>query len=254
MLFFDKESPFRKLPTALVPEQRVWLDAIRGSCEMAELTYQRLRHVLAQLINEQGTRKDGDGLPFHVAMSDAWTFVDVINRLRIILIHQPRSMRPTSEDKDQPKPEKVGPSFKDKRNAFLAELDGLEDIRNAVQHLDGEIDSLAQEGIAVWGSLTWYVPIQDHADRLQCKVYGLTPGPLTTGQNVLWDHPQGETIERPLGRIRLHAHRKTLNLSKLRRLMESPIRYLEEILRPQFAGRPTSGADFMTGLPVNFTK
>jgi len=243
VLFFQAASPFRITPLDLPPEQRVWIDAVRGSCEILHLAYAQLSDGLIHV-----TKNPTDNiLAMHASTADAWTFVDAVNRLRVLLNRVPRSFEFNSEA--QPDGHR---DFKNLRNAFFAELGGVEAVRNEVQHLDEKIDKLAASGEPVWGYVTWiyveYAAVQKKPIFQKCA---LRPGPPVPGAMAIKNH-QMTAVYLPVDYVELHAHGQTINLSKIRRAVESPTRFLEKHLAARFGDRGKGGADVLMIADVEF--
>lgn len=236
VLFFEPKSPFRILPPDLPPEQRVWIDAVRGSCDILNLSYRQLCEGLAHV-----TKNPLDSMAVVPASTaDAWSFVDAVNRLRILLNRVPRSFEFNSAAFPEGHRE-----LKNLRNAFFAVLNGVEAIRNEVQHLDEKIEKLASSGLPVWGYITWtyseYDPIQAKPFIQKCV---LRPGPVVTEAMALKNHVITK-LELPVDYVELHAHGQTINLSQIRRFVESPVRFLERLLAARFGDRGKGGADVL---------
>jgi hypothetical protein len=68
-----------------------------------------------------------------VASLDAWALVDTLNRLRVLITRLPglRSKSPGAQ-------------------VIVRALKPVEDLRNAVQHMDGEIGPLSATNLPLW--------------------------------------------------------------------------------------------------------
>ena len=173
------------LRSALPRRQVLYLDAIEESVDMAGLAYSRLQRSILALAPGPG---GGTAI-----VLDAWSLVDVLNRLRVMIEFMPGLKKSSAGVK-----------------SLLVSLAPVEDLRNAVQHLYGEADRIADTGQPIWGSLSWAIPQPDNT----VKVGMWMPG--TIGRVSLpVVNPVGRKIELPVGLIELTAAGKSVSLSEM---------------------------------------
>jgi hypothetical protein len=184
-VIINKDSPLRRIPTALERRQALFVEGIRYSIDMAEVAYNRLRATLIVM----GSMKTPDAEnPDHIsAMLDAWSIVDSLNRLRRLVENLPGS-----------KGKMKSPVYR----LFLAATEKIPELRNTVQHLDTAI----QEGTddlnwAVWGSLSWGMIDPEKNQVVTCMfLAGIAMGsrPMVNPINrKLWHLPvDSVTVER----------------------------------------------------------
>jgi hypothetical protein len=184
----------------------LFLDAIEESFEMVELAYSRLQESLAVFSSQSSQFSAAAEVarlsPTEMSrlnstiLLDAWSHVDVLNRLRVLVDSMPglRKSRPAVQ-------------------SCLRSLGPIEDLRNAVQHLYGEVDKIADTGHPIWGSLSWARPPGKPGEQLQVNVF--IPGTLARVKGVPAVNPVGLQCEVPVGLIQLTAAAKTISLSKM---------------------------------------
>jgi hypothetical protein len=194
------------------------------------------------------TKNPTDNLvAMHASTADAWTFVDAVNRLRILLNRVPRSFEFNSQAQPDGHRE-----FKNLRSAFFAELSGVEAVRNEVQHLDEKIDKLASSGEPVWGYVTWiYIEYDAFKKKPLFQKCALRPGPPVPGAMALKNHSM-TAVYLPVDYVELHAHGQSINLSKVRRAVEPPVRFLEKHLAARFGNSGQGGADVLLIADVEY--
>ena len=88
-MILGPESILRRVPSALNRVQSLYIQGIRLSIEMADLAHQRL---IQTLLDASEERQSGDKaeVPTALAMSDAWSIVDYVHRLRGLVRHLPQ--------------------------------------------------------------------------------------------------------------------------------------------------------------------
>ena len=227
-MILDKDSPLRRLPHLADPREALLVDGIRYAIEMADLVYSRLRSSahsisLARLRDEQplaGT--------FASIFLDAWSVIDSVNRLRLLL----------------------GSSLLRKRaevRGFLAATRAIEDLRHAVQHLDERLEGLAQQHQPAWGSVAWMFgrDLSDH--RAWCHV--MVAGTTRPEHEHLFLAPAGE-IRFPVDRLTLTAHGLTVSLTQTMERVERLARTLENDIRKQAGELPPAGSDLWLSMEV----
>lgn len=240
------ESPFRRMPVDMPRRQILYLDAIRLSAEMAGAAFDRLHDLLMKITAERDAQLTGSGehpgraqahnaVP---ALLDAYSIIDAIHRFRELL--------------------RVTPGLK--HNApfelFMRQTKDIRELRHIVQHLNREVDRIAQEGWAALGTLTWLGPstVPDGPP----SSYILQAGTFYAGQ---WTHgpmidtysslPKGEIAD-----IAILTAELRVNLSTIMNNLRSITRSLEGTLQEFAADKERFGSDVLLTFvltPVNET-
>lgn len=145
-----QDSRLMRMSRTLHPNTVVRFDAIRFGIEMAWLSYNRLRDVIPDLTVAMCQQCKMDPIvptPEPVRMyqmfTDAWAFVDNIERLRKLI--DSKSLAKRQEIKD-----------------FLALTEEIYVVRNFVQHLDEQIHPVQLHNAVVLGSITWAIQHRHH--------------------------------------------------------------------------------------------
>lgn len=216
----ENNSPFRKLPAELDIRQRLVFDGIRYSVEMADLAYMRLRKCLVK-VSESNKLSEAPDFVVAAALSDAWTIVDTMHRLRGLLKLFPDS------------------SSSELVAEFLSASESIRDLRNSVQHLHARFDKLVKDRLPTWGWITWVTMTEES----HCHVHALVPGSLDRLSGLGIENPGGKEVTAPIDLISLKAHGYVVSLSALHNEVRALVQNLEIILRDQFDGHRTLGAD-----------
>lgn len=206
-------SPFRRIPFHLDPHQGLFLGGIRWTAEMMELQYKRLLSALDQVTT---VSKLGDeGLE---ALADAWALVDSTYRFRELIQQLP------------------GLKSSPDRELFVRKTAAFEKLRNSIQHLRNEISALAQNGQAVWGTLSWLVLQDTEAKAIwSCA---LQAGGRLDGRSTI-PFPVGGLVQARIDKITLTHNRTEADLSDAYRRAATLLHGLERSLEsvPEFQGR-----------------
>lgn len=224
-MIIGEDSPLRRLPAALDRKQVLFLDGIRYSVNMADLAYSRLQQTLYRLAMSQ---QDYDGFDLDVlsAVQDAWSIVDSLHRLRGLLRQTPRFKQKSPD-----------------MRVFMQHTEKVEDLRNAVQHLNHEIDKLVGANQTVWGSLSWFAIASPSSTSGQIGL--LVAGTVFTSEG----HPMVNPVEKQLHSlvdlVTLTAYGHSLDLSNAMRHVERRIKSLEDQLKDQFAGLPVAYGELL---------
>lgn len=221
-----KESPLRRLPSQLERRQRIVLDGIRLSVEMAELALGRLCGTLLDI----DPKKTAGGLPgFAGPFIDAWSVIDAVNRLRSLVLMIPGT-------KDHP----------DVRG-FLEATDTVRELRNDVQHLNARVDGLASQKLPAWGVISWVTLHDDTPVRARSHV--LVAGSVATSSHYL-ENPVGQQIRSPIDLVKLNAHGRSIDLGRTLSSVAGLVELLERQLKEQFGDLPSSGSDLYAAIDV----
>jgi hypothetical protein len=191
-------------PEFLPRRQVLYLDAIEESFRMVTLAYRRLQASLleygrlheSRAADSESAAPDATSQLNSAILLDAWSVVDVLNRLRVMV----RSM---------PGVKKASPGVE----SFVRSLEPVEILRNAVQHLYGEVDKIADTGHPIWGSLSWAVPPAEPGGQLKAGMF--LPGTLAKVKGIPIVNPVGRKIEIPVGLIEMTAAGVTVSLSEM---------------------------------------
>lgn len=228
-------SPFRRIPVDVPRRQILYLDALRLSAEIADTAFDRLHKLLAGISEERHAHRSGSddekrsaqsqyAVP---AMLDAYSFIDSVHRFRELL--------------------QVTPGLK--HNApfelFIRRTNDVRELRHIVQHLNREVDRIANEGWAALGTLTWLGPSpvpESPASAYILQAGTFYAGQLTHGPMIdTWSSlPKGEIADISLLTAGLRVNLSTVigNLRSITRSLEAP---LEEFA----AGKERFGSDVL---------
>ena len=220
-----------------VPRRQVlYLDAIEESFRMASLSYERLQESLLGWMSLRDPAKTSLPRPSDemsrlnsAILLDAWSLVDVLNRLRVMV-------------ESMPGLKKSSPGVK----SLLQSLGPIEELRNAVQHLYGEVHTIADSGHPIWGSLSWATPPVKPGDALKAAAF--IPGTLAPVKGIPVVNPVGRTCEYPVGLIELTAAGKTVSLSDM---VAAVLRFadrLELAAKAAFVDPPEEGSGIVFNL------
>jgi hypothetical protein len=182
-VWLDDRSPLRALPLNLDRRQLLLLDGIGMSIDMAVLAYRQLQAALHEHMRRNGPTTDR--LTTVHAVMDAWTVIDATNRLRVLVQKLTRHGL------------KRGSAI----HSFLRSVEPVLPLRNAVQHLDGQIEQMIGGGQPVWGSLSWANVESPDAPSFQVGL--LMPGPIVPPYELPVVNPLGRHVEIPIGLVTL---------------------------------------------------
>lgn len=156
------ESPLRRVPVELDRRTILFLDGIRYSFHIFDLTCNRLTESLRTLSGKQPSELIADRIS--AAIADAWTLIDVTHRLRELLSQAPRLKKNLPE-----------------LQAFLRSTEAVEGLRHFNQHFRTEIDKFSSVGAPLWGSLSW---VYTDIDSGENSCYIVAPGTFFEGAAV----------------------------------------------------------------------
>ncbi len=134
----ESDSPLRSLPRNLPPRQVLFLDAIRLSAQMANISYRELSDIAQDLMERGEGRNIGDASSR--AITHAYSFVDAANRLREV-VPQMRGLKHNSE-----------------YELFIRGTRDIKNLRKVVQHLNQELRNITNRRTASMGTITWLGP------------------------------------------------------------------------------------------------
>ena len=177
------DSPLRALPLHLDRSQMLVLDGITTSIDMTTVAYRQLQTAL--LDHGEATDPTGRRVATVFAVMSAWTIVDAVHRLGVLV---PRL-------RNLPRRPAV--------RAFLKVAEQVEPLRHAVQHLGGEIPRLLSDGRPIWGAIAWVHVASPDADQWTSNL--LMPGTLGPKFKLPVVNAAGRTMEVPIGLVTLTA-------------------------------------------------
>jgi len=177
--------------------QELFFDGIETYLAMAQMCYLRLRVAVEQYSK---TAQSGGNADFQkLIILDAWSFVDIVHRLRILVSQAP------------------GLKKNDVIKSFLDMAEQVEPLRHFVQHLGSEIPKAGNTGMPIWGSLSWiYVSPESHIKK-QVSVMAIIPGRLAKSKGHPIVNPAGKKILLPVDHICLSASSTTINITVISR-------------------------------------
>jgi hypothetical protein len=195
---------------------------------MTTLAYERLQESLTDWMSSRPTKASLASATAErsrlnsLILLDAWSLVDVLNRLRVMV-------------ESMPGLKKSSPGVR----SLLQSLGPIEELRNAVQHLSGEVRTIADTGHPIWGSLSWAKPPTKPGEGIQAAA--LVPGTLAKVKGIPIVNPVGRKCEYPVGLIELTAAGNTVSLSDM---VAAVVRFevrLVRAARAAFAEPPEEG-------------
>ena len=219
----DPASPLHRLPAGLHRRQKLMLDGIAISIDMATMSYPRLQNSL--LAYSRGVAQDQPPPPAlgALVMMDAWMIIDAVNRLRA-LVEATRGL-------------KRGPAV----ISFYRSVEDVETLRNAVQHLIGEVEELEKNGRPLWGSLSW--SYRESPDAKTGDILLVVPGTIAPTEDLPMVNPLGKEVEIPIGLATLTAAEVTVCLSDVLQAVMHFAERLERAAATAFAALPADAAD-----------
>jgi len=218
-VIIDKDSPLRRFPASSENKQTLFFDGIRYSIEMAALAYARLQQSLYSLTLSCTNSSSDLPIDFTSAMLDAWSIVDSVHRLRI-LINKTPGMK------------KQAPGFQifDRGTAPIKDLVG--------------------QNIPVWGTLSWFTILDpEHKSGFTCTIVA---GTVFQSMDGLLVNPLGKEINVPIDLITLTANNSSICLSDVMRHVERLTRSMESGLREQLKDLPPAQGDVMACAEIEF--
>jgi hypothetical protein len=215
----SSSSVLRRLPKTFSPQQVIVLDGIRIGAEIADHAYRRLHRMLVQ-VSAVGSMGDAHAAEI---IEPAWTIADAIHRLHKLLA------RPHGLKRKNPR-----------LQAFLRQTAVIEDLRNGIQHLDGEIPGLITNQLPVWGEVGWcYYPSRESATWHSLV---LVPGAVRPGSHPLVV-PIGKPVEPPVDHIHLRAFGHVADISLAWRLLRRLIQEIEAAIQQNADAKQHFGSD-----------
>jgi len=204
-------SPLRRVPKSLPHEKRVLVDSIRYSIEIAALAQDRLLKTVGDAIAQMRSNSVAK-IPvamFPTLYADAWTIVDSIHRLQMLLPNVPKLQKTTAFQR-----------FKQCTHGFKA-------LRNQVQHLNTDLKRLAHANTPVWGVLSWVTFV----DQNTIEAYFALSGALAGGTTPPFTLP--EKMSAPIDHVELGLEDASARLSEAMRTLPPIVAEVEKWLAPK---------------------
>ncbi len=231
-MIINENSPLRNLPAKLNRKQTLCFDGIRYCVEMADLAYSRLQRSLLNL-TASCSNPQPEHLEFVAALLDAWSIVDSVHRLRGLL--------------------NATPGFKNTNDliVFKRRTADFEKLRNAVQHLGSEINTIINQGTPVWGVLNWFcITNPESSTGKSCALVAGTI--IDTGKDLPIVNPLAKRITPPIDLVTLTASSHSVSLSEALENLRLLTSGIEKALETQVAGLPRAGSDMVVCLDIQF--
>jgi hypothetical protein len=211
----------------------LFFDGIRVASEMAEVAYERLTKALETAALNTETARGALSRLVPLCFLDAWSIVDSTNRLRSLM--------------------QGLPNFRQRARSlqlFLRRTAGVVPLRNAVQHLNTEIDRLVENNVSVWGTLRWLVLLDANTGDFKggTLVAGTQFGELHTLPNL-----SGIQMHDVVDEIVLTASGSELHIGNTVRAIQELIGKLEGVLATQLSEHPTAPSDFLVVAEMTIT-
>jgi hypothetical protein len=231
-LLISDDSPLRRLPSDLNQKQKFYLDGIRFSIEIIDLTYTRLKETLYNLSNNIRYNSKTNHLIYLSAIHDVWSLIDSLYRLRGLL--------------------QLCPGIKQKSPGmilFYNNIRNVELFRHSIQHLNTQINELIKLNLPVWGIITWTAVLNRTSNSVfSCAIIA---GTIFHNQCSQIINPAGKELVIPIDLITLTAGGHSICLSKVFDEINKLTKTLEAELAKRFKDLPCAGADLL--LFVEFT-
>lgn len=166
-------------------QQALFLDGMRMSIDMAQISYRRLQETLVPDNSPESAAE---------ASLDAWAVVDTLNRLRMLINRTPCLRRNSPGTQ-----------------VIVRALMPVKTLRDAVQHMDEKVGGLTAINAPLWGGIAWVQRGPGEAVRSRSLLVGVGLGHMSVPMVT----PHGKKIESPVGPIELTAAGTTISLSEL---------------------------------------
>jgi hypothetical protein len=177
--------------------QELFLDGIELSIEMALIAYERLRVTITKHTTEKQNQQTESSLTTQMLL-DAWSIVDSVNRLRVLIQHTPNL-------------KKNAPGIV----SFLKGTETITTLRHFVQHLEKKANEVAKTGKPIWGSLSWIWATLSDLEEKRVWVRTFIPGRLAKSKGHPVVNPVGKMVVPPVDHINLTAAETTVDLSQI---------------------------------------
>lgn len=222
-----RTSPLLNLPSGLDRKQRYFLEGIRLSIQLVDTSYRRLSSTIRDL--PENARPAFGTVP--QLLLDAWGQVDATFRLRGLVEHMPRYR-------------KKAPS----KQVYLRATANVETLRNSMQHLNTDIDTLLSLDVPIMGALTWLRPCAggNGTFLLESAIPGAIAG---SSPGSLVQLPSEVPTE--VSCVTLWAAGTSADLTAIHTATARLATALEGSLAKRFASHPTDAADLLVGMELS---
>lgn len=216
-ILLGRDSPLRRIPINVPPNQALFLDGMRHAVEMIDVAFRRLREGLSKLALAPPSPAD---LPLITAGTfiDAWAVIDGIDKFRMLYPAMPGMTLRAPSAAVAPLQEVLQP---------------FRDLRNIGQHVSQRSEFVLSTGSAAIGELEWLTIAQLEPAMIAFHCT-LRPGTLRAAPELPTE-PITSTLDMPTDFICLKAGGYRGNLSTVRVHIAGRVRHLEASLTEQFS-------------------
>lgn len=223
-------SALRRVPIAVADDDKVVLDGIRYSLEVADRAYKRLRETLWEI----SRNPEAEHVELYAdVVSDAWTVVDSLNRLREMC--------------------EAGCSFleHDFYRSYAETLKQVILLRNSHQHMKGRLEKIIADKESAWGVISWFSLAENPPTHIDG--HSLIAGTLRSLENLTPEVPQHK-FHMPVDAITMRSQRTEVPISQLMRATEEFAHQLDRDLTNLFPTDALHGRDAYTRVTYKFTE
>lgn len=228
--FLPDDSPLFNPPSALHPKQKVAIDGVRLALDMLADAWTRLGAELEAVSLDREAPLTRARLT--LVYMHTWVVVDVIHRLRLLLLAMPGLKRSPEVELAIRKFNEVGP------------------LRDGFQHVDERLQDAVTNAWPLWGSVSWIWSPPDTVG-VKARVFSIVVGGIRDGE-VPMPNPLGKTISFPLGLVTANAFGQSVDLSMQIERVAKVAAYLDSAMRQ--VPSPQGGmADILLSANIEFT-
>ena len=184
-------SILRHIPLHICSEDKVVLDGLRYSLEIADRAYRRLRETLWKV---SSTRNSDHAERYVDMVSDGWTVIDSFNRLHTLCNS---GCRYIDHDYCRDYAEALRPAVI---------------LRNANQHMRGCLEKIVADKESAWGAIAWTTCITNPPTRAETHCF--VAGTVRT-TNLLLPEPPERPFYMPVDGIIMRADKTEAFISDL---------------------------------------
>jgi hypothetical protein len=231
------DSPLRR-PPSLSGRERLFVDGMRYAVDMADYAHYRLVHALLGITSAQDAQAqvavEVQREMSLVALMDAWSIVDSVDRLRGLLGTRGDIMKGFAPF-----------------NAFRTKTADTRVLRNNVDHLGQKLDYFASRQMPVHGVLGWVAQLPGGNSYI-----GLFKGGTFIEKT---DHdpminPLGKRCAMPVGLVTLTMGKDAVCLSHMHDELQILVAATEPALQKVFGEAPPMGGDLTLLAQIQFDR
>jgi hypothetical protein len=231
-IILKADSALRNIPVKISRDQTLFFDGIRFCSQMAALSYERLADELHQLSRP----KEADSLPLDertlvAALSDAWTIIDVLNRLRTMTLQMPGWKKKARD-----------------AQLFLQRTDAVETLRHFIQHLNNEVRNVAKTGMPLLGFVQWVASVDEARTSRSFLLYAGTVATFTRDVEI----SKIEPLDGSIGQVKLVAANMVVPLKPLVDEAVNLAMFCEHVLESEIEGGLRRSSDLLVGIDLDF--